>query len=380
MPLNPDGGVTPTPDRTARLAVEKREVKCPCLACKVKRGDWNHGVRNGRLHNWDYTPRNYKFLRTDNDEFPYYLGVELEVTRRSYDEDTTIANSLAIDLRRPKSMWYAKYDSSVSGPEFVSHPATLTYWRKQSAKLQEMFSLLIHAGFRSHNGGAAGMHINVGRCAFEDVEHYHRFLTFLYANRSWATTMSQRTEGQVDQWAPFRPFTLFDSWMVWDRHRGSNKYTMIHTPAYGERVEFRLPRGTLRLDRFYKNLEWTTAMIAYTRNLAVTHYGMSSSAFVSWVNSYPEVYSNLLAFMEEEETSLANSAREDESMFRLSLQQCAYPSPTPIYGPACPNRGRLRYIYTTGTYTSPTTMSCEPYPIWGRNGIEVEGNYGGGTI
>jgi hypothetical protein len=184
-----------------------KETECPCAACKARRSDYDSDNVSGVVHAWDYTPRRWSTKRVRGDSFPYAMGVELETSVGRTNEGP-LWQETAVGLRRPKTLWFAKYDSSVGGPEFVSHPATLTYWKAKAKELQEMFSLLIHAGYRSHNGGEAGMHINIDKTAFSDARHLHRFLTFLYANENWVLAVSQRSSNQLEQWARQRPYTL----------------------------------------------------------------------------------------------------------------------------------------------------------------------------
>jgi hypothetical protein len=63
------------------------------------------------------------------------------------------------------------------------------------------------------------------------------------------------------------------------------------------RVEFRLPRGTLRVDRFFKNLQWTVAMVEYTRTAEVLE--SRPKAFMDWTVTKGREYPDLVAFLME---------------------------------------------------------------------------------
>lgn len=282
------------------------ETSCTCEACKLKKGQAST-IRRGRVHPYHHSPSQWHMKRTgESDKFPYFMGVELETTR--YDTGSYIDNGHAADMRRPKRHWLVKRDGSVSGPEFVSHPATLYWWQAASNDLREMFGYLIHAGYRSHNGREAGMHVNISRDAFTNAEHLLRFLDLLNLNPDWARIMSQRTQNQIDQWARIgarqwnleRVQRMLDR--PWDYH--TNKYEVINAPSGEKRFEFRLPRGTLRVDRFLKNLEWTAGMISYTRSTALP----KAEGFMEWARKYPEVYSNLNSFIGERLSELRSAA------------------------------------------------------------------------
>lgn len=352
--------------RSEQQTRSRNETACYCEVCKLNRGEKND-IRPAPVHNYSYKPREWRKLSLPHDEFPYHMGVELETSTNPRSESVLWQES-AVGLRRPKSLWFAKYDASVTGPEFVSHPATLPYWHDKAAELTEMFQLLIHAGYRSHNGGQAGMHVNISKSAFADIQHLHRFLTFLYVNMEWSLVMSQRTDGQASEWAAMRPYTLdLADRMLGYRYSPTGKYSVVHAPDYTDRLEFRLPRGTLRLDRFYKNLEWTAALIAFTRlNDYAAHNELYPTAFTSWVFDFPMVYENLRMFLLEKDRDLRYAADTGMSIRHDRMEACAYDPEAQgdVYGPPKPSpsdlayaRRRLDYQPVIHTYTTPTTLA-----------------------
>ena len=124
--------------------------------------------------------------------------------------------------------------------------------------------------------------------------------------------MAQRVSDQAQQWASFSNMgnTLVD-WKRWaeshfrDPHAYHEKYSCLNAPAGQDRFEFRLPRGTLRLDRFYKNLEWTYAMIEMTRGTTDKITPVKFMEKIAESRRYP----NLLAFMNERAQHLITAAR-----------------------------------------------------------------------
>jgi hypothetical protein len=348
------------------------ETECACDACKASRGD-KHGIISAPVRNYSFRPREWKQLSLRDDTFPYHLGVELE-TSTNPNSSNVLWQEQAVGLRRPKSLWFAKYDASVTGPEFVSHPATLSYWHDKAAELTEMFRLLIHAGYRSHNGGRAGMHVNISKDAFSNDKHLHRFLTFLYVNQWWAHEVSQRTSGGANEWAATTSYTLEYAEQMLSRHSYApvGKYSVVYSPDYSQRLEFRLPRGTLRVDRFYKNLEWTAAMIAYTRhNDYAAHNELYARTFVSWVFGYPTVYENLKSFFMEKDDVLQEAMTNDIRHRNTRMADCGYDpcDQADVFGPPKPSPEELRRaqwdrrwrtppIYT---YSSTSTSSTYTY-------------------
>jgi len=263
-----------TPDQSQR---------CNCEVCKVRRFE-SEPLGNAVIHSYTYKPRNWDLKAVEGDPDRYYLGVELETDnfarsprrgRRGEPQNpryARITNEQAAGLRAPKSFWIPKYDGSISGPEFVSMPATMAWWKENEETIAGMLKALLHGGFRSHDNDQCGMHINISRNAFDDTAHLYRFLSLIHSRPKWTVKMAQRTEISASHWASLEYGRTARrrkemARAAGDRYysQGCSRYSALNVP-YGEaRFEFRLPRGTLRIDRFMKNLEWTHAMIEYTR-------------------------------------------------------------------------------------------------------------------
>lgn len=307
---------------------------CPCRPCRAKRGE-NVTLYEDEVHSYSACPPDgwqgqhldhemigrlppdrragwFVDRRTGHEEYrealrfegpvirPFYLGVELETTdtqsppREQYngrgeyigsDENGYVTNEQAAAMARPEEFWLPKHDGSVSGPEFASQPASLAWWHAHLPDLDEMFRDLLHAGYRSHEGDEAGMHINISRTAFADRDHLARFCELVYVNTTWALKMSQRTAESANEWAkliPLKDRRRREQWVTeaWDNGNNMHgRYTALNVPDM-ERFEFRLPRGTLRLDRFMMKLEWTHGMIEYTRDAGNKP---TPPAFMAWV-------------------------------------------------------------------------------------------------
>jgi len=323
-------------DNTAQDTTERAvPAGCTCETCKLLRFEGS-AIRNAVVHQYSHRPRVWQMKSIRNDPFDYFLGVELETDNYKIDASTglrtrsVLTNNQAADMRRPKMFWMAKRDGSVSGPEFVSHPATLSFWQSKEAQLREMFQMLLHAGFRSHDNDKAGMHVNISKNAFTDSAHLFRFLTLLHGNADWSLKVSQRSRTSAEQWASLdyladatrrqqevdiimpTPETLaaeaaaraanpygygYSSLRRSAGHGSTHRYQALNCPSGQGRFEFRLPRGTLRLDRFMKNLEWTVAMIEFSRTGRVA--GMKSALFMRWVGERQAQYPNLVKFLGE---------------------------------------------------------------------------------
>lgn len=318
-------------DRVRREAEEEalriknaKYASCPCDACQSRCG--NKPKKTKTVMNYTHKPRWVPQYSRRHKNEGYYLGVELETdTNRSLDPMT---QEEAAGLALPDGFWTPKHDGSVAGPEFASMPATLTWWNEHRDDLSNMFKTLIHAGYRSHEGGHAGMHVNISDSAFTRGDALRNFMRIINRSSEWSRIMSQRTVEQLHWCELNMTDASIDSyvgrWLIsrGNGHRGrvaDFRYTALNYPGDGTgRLEFRLPRGTLRVDRFLKNLQWTAAMIE------LAHKGVDTAAdFMADVDAskYPE----LAAFMSANSERLtraaagARLANETAAAFRTSI-------------------------------------------------------------
>lgn len=306
-----------------------RHTNCSCEACKFRKFD-DTSVLAGALGHIDgaYSapPGGWRKRGAGT----YWLGVELETDwveglygARLPQGERAVDPQRAVLLTRPDDgFWWPKSDSSVSGPEFASMPATFDVWKSYTDDMAEMLRMLVHAGYRSHQGDHCGMHVSFSKTAIDNGPHLLRLLGLIHRSPQWSLTMSQRTQTSV-RWSKLTDVATLaqrqayvrqamrptDRWgnSVWsfDRYIALNNPTDNSSHATG-RYEFRLPRGTLRLDRFYKNVEWITAMIEYTRDDGHKDWcaggqtsvlAASPTAFGRWVADSAATYPNLHSFM-----------------------------------------------------------------------------------
>ena len=289
-----------TPAETAAC----RASASPCAACAKRSGSV---VSTGTIHGYGAEPRNGWVPRYTADETaaglrPPTFGVELETQRLTGRDRFSLTGDEAVAAASPRGHWFAQQDSSVDGPEFASQPATLAYWRSIAGPVGSFMRTLIHGGLRSHDGTlSCSMHVNIGADAFGSADHLARFLRLATGNPRWTTKLAQRTHAQVASWASFGEYPDNASCvrLASDYVRHGTAYTShasaVNLGNYG-RIEFRVPRGTLRLDRFMAKLEWVAAMVEYTRDAASRPV---AGAFTPWVLARRDAYPEFVAFLAE---------------------------------------------------------------------------------
>lgn len=219
-----------------------------------------------------------------------FMGFELEVECESGSRDSgaqEVLNQLG------ENYVYLKSDGSLNyGFEIVSHPATLAHHKtRHFGVLRELAE--VH-GFRSWNAGTCGIHIHIGRSAFDSPSHIWKFTHLIVNNKAQMVKLAGRNS---DRWATFDGVRS----SIKQKAKGDryvNRYEAVNFQN-ANTLELRFFKGSLAPSRLFMALELTDAMAEYTRTLTaneVIHGGLEFSAFAQW--AFPqERYSNLVSYM-----------------------------------------------------------------------------------
>ena len=191
---------------------------------------------------------------------PRYMGVELEVDGAGeYGENA----ERILDIGNADGeLVYCKHDGSLnSGFEIVSHPCSLDYhlnvfpWPDILREAREM-------GYTSHQAGTCGLHIHVSREAFgsnaeEQDACIARVLYFFEKHWGELLKFSRRTRRQLEQWANRYGLKEHPKEILDNAKAGNyrNRYTCVNL-TNTDTVEFRMFRGTLKLNTFRATLQF----------------------------------------------------------------------------------------------------------------------------
>lgn len=189
---------------------------------------------------------------------PRYFGVELEIDDAG--EIDSNANAVMSVANEEAERIYCKHDGSLEdGFEIVSHPMSLDYhmnkmpWAEVIAKAEEL-------GYTSHQAGTCGLHVHISRDAFgrteaEQDEAVARVLYFFEKNWNELLIFSRRTQRQLDQWASRYGYKDHPKEILDHVKKGrANRYTAVNL-TNEDTIEFRMFRGTLKLNTFLATLQ-----------------------------------------------------------------------------------------------------------------------------
>ena len=188
-----------------------------------------------------------------------FFGVELEIDGAgercsAADRLMGIANGNALEHL------YCKHDGSLEdGFELVTHPMTLDY-HMDEMPWAGVLSEAVQMGYLSHRACTCGLHVHVNRSAFGPTEKEQedviaRILFFVENHWNEMLRFSRRSQSQMEQWAA-RYGRKDDPKEVLKHAKGSSmgRYTCVNLTNF-DTIEFRLFRGTLKLNTFLATLQ-----------------------------------------------------------------------------------------------------------------------------
>lgn len=201
-----------------------------------------------------------------------YFGVELEIDGAG---ESGRAAGIIMDVANGNSQerLYCKHDGSLDdGFELVTHPMTLDYHMKQMP-WAGILSQAVGMGYTSHKACTCGLHVHVNRDAFGKTEAEQeaviaRILFFVENHWNELLRFSRRSQSQMEQWAA-RYGRKDDPKAMMDHAKKSNlgRYTCVNLTNEST-IEFRMFRGTLKLNTFFATLQMVDRICEVALNLS----------------------------------------------------------------------------------------------------------------
>jgi len=190
-----------------------------------------------------------------------FFGIELEVEK---SESKTDKHEMATSI--VNKHWYFKSDGSLSnGFEIVTHPMSPDYIKENESDFKDMLIKLSSAGYKSYDAGTCGLHIHISKKAF-GTWHLYRFMKFFVDNRDFIVSISQRKKEQLERWATIEEESHGSLIYKAKNKSGNSKRYLAINLQNDETVEIRIFRGTLKPSSFFKNIEFTSALFAFSRD------------------------------------------------------------------------------------------------------------------
>lgn len=208
------------------------------------------------------------------------LGIELEVEMRNGFSKHSVSQDVAKAI---KDMALMKEDGSISnGFEIVTAPMD---FRTQRAFWESFFAANIE-GMKSFNTTTCGMHVHISRLPLSASvqSRLSEFINKTY-NKAFIKFIAQRSE---EQWCKYWPNKKAASSL--SRYEALNFQT-----STGATIEFRIFKGNLKPESFYKNMEFVVAAVSFCSRIS-EHPKLSYIAFMQFVSRNRTRFPNLWEF------------------------------------------------------------------------------------
>jgi hypothetical protein len=243
------------------------------------------------IHDYDYSPDDLQFHGDGR-----HYGVELETVLKHGDVDDAARETLdkLNDGHGDEGFAYLKEDASlkegVGAFEIVTHPATLDVQKEQWAKV---LGPNAPRGLASHDTGCCGLHVHVEREGLSDLT-VGKVLSFVNAasNRDFVEKIARRT---TDRWARLDPTKKPQD----ATKKNATRYEAVNLQN-DDTIEFRIFKGTLKPESFYRSLEFVDAVVEFARPAESSLRDMiGTDAFFAFVAKNRKQYPHLYPFCEE---------------------------------------------------------------------------------
>lgn len=240
-----------------------------CTSC-------NEDSEGRLLHSYDYKPKPI-FHRVGKSlvhnpklySKTLYMGVEVEVECVNESNFTPLAKELKSKINEEDA--YLKSDGSLDyGIEIVTHPMTLDY-HLNSFKWKKILKMCKEKGALSHNTKTCGIHVHVNKAYLSKFE-VSKLGLLTHTHKALFGKIARRDSCHYSQYKS-KANGLLEQTYCSDRYEAIN----LRNDAT---VEFRMFKGTLRLETLLASLEFVTACVEYVKTHNVQQIVSPKSAYI----------------------------------------------------------------------------------------------------
>jgi len=259
---------------------------------------------------YPYCSHCYDDLDTEIEEYSYkpdpifygegnrFFGIELEMDCAGKDDDNARRIKEQANLRCEHI--YCKSDGSLDdGFEIVSHPMTLDY-HQHEMPWNDVLREAVRLGYKSHMTSTCGLHVHVNRDALgenrdEQDEVVEKILFFVETHWNELFIFSRRSEYSMNRWSARYGYEKTGKQILDKAKKGNNgRYAAVNLCPY-QTIEFRLFRGTLKLNTLIATLQLVNRIIDIA--LTMSEDEIANQSWSDFVQTVTE--SELIQYLRE---------------------------------------------------------------------------------
>ncbi|WP_291567100.1 MULTISPECIES: amidoligase family protein [unclassified Clostridium] len=216
------------------------------------------------IKSYDYKPTKFNFNKTVGDNDNLYLGIELEIDNGGKSEETA---KYIQEFLGEENCYIMSDGSLTNGLEITTHPCSLNYHKQ--LPYQELFTELIHKGYKSHDTQTCGYHIHVNRDYFsKDPTTQDLCITkVLYLiEKYWdeVVKIARRGSNRFSRRFGIKENESMFELLIKAKGKGNymtnSKYNMLNLD-HKDTIEFRLFKGTLKYSTFIATMEFISNLV-----------------------------------------------------------------------------------------------------------------------
>lgn len=284
--------------------------------------DRSNSKNSEYVNNYSYKPYpEFHSVVEESDNSALYMGVELEIDSDDADTDAIECAEDLHDIDYNTDFYYLKHDGSLNRPgiEIVTHPCTLAYHMARFP-WEVIVGTARSNGYSSHDVGTCGLHVHVNRDALgndsdaQDLtiakivimmdklwDYLVKFSRRDYSQLGWAKKMNASiNETDTEKEAVEKAKTVAEG--------GRNKRYHALNLQNMNTIEFRLFRGTLKLNTIMATLQFVDGMCRYA--MAHTVKECLATSWMDLANSID--YAEFQQYLRERDLTSNEQPEQDD--------------------------------------------------------------------
>jgi hypothetical protein len=232
-------------------------------SCDIEDGICQRCI-DGMMHEHDYVPDGgYK----KHGKGEVFYGIELETD--NYNGIRKAIRGLLL-LSNEEEDYFMMEDGSLgNGIEITFNPRSLSSWKKYERKLVDITNIVLENGGRSYDADSCGLHIHRSKTDLSEIDIL-KIITFLVRFKNENCKIAQRCSNYASF---YYTEDIKENGNLKFIYKNKNnlsyeKYVVLNL-QHSDSIEFRMFKGTLKIDTIYSYLEFCDAVVSFVKTCSL---------------------------------------------------------------------------------------------------------------